>query len=306
VALQQPVSYPPVRENPPGKSRNFAVPFLAALLVLTVIFAAYIVYRNQHKRNRAGGGGETQTSQSASPGDAKNKKVPPYQRSDRPEWLPAGWTGLERRTADKNWLTQDESEGGHCDATDKLRVRTADNPLTACQLRGPLANGDYADVAIEVQVSLTSGCGGLWVRTGSKGYVLMICKNRAELHLLVNDPPNAASRLDQVTFDTPVTGQVVVGLMAQGTTVTGYISGQAMLSAQSDVVKHGKVNAGAMADNANPADVTFEDFRVFTPPAQNDGNQQPNPTRSRSTSPSTSPSWRPPSSAPASPRPTTT
>ncbi len=281
------------------------MPFLAALLVLTVIFAGFIVYQNQHKHdaNPAGDGGDAQTSQSATPGDTK--KVPPYQRADRPEWLPAGWTGLERRTADKTWLTQDESEGGNCDATDKLRVRTADNPLTACQLRGPLANGDYAEVAVEVQVSLTSGCGGIWVRTGSKGYVLMICKNRAELHLLVNDPPSAASRLDQVTFDTPVTCQVVVALLAQGTTLTGYISGQAMLSSQNDVVKHGRVNAGAMKDNTNPADVTFVDFRVFTPPAQqNDGNPQPNPTKTKSPTPSTSPSWRPPSSAPASPRPT--
>jgi hypothetical protein len=301
----QPVTYPPVHDRQPPRQRNFVVPFLAALLVLTVLFAGYIVYQNQAKRNNTGGPG-TDTSSPVTTGD--KKKLPPYQRANQPEWLPSGWTGLERRTADKLWLTQSESEGGKCDATAKLRVQTAGNPLTACQLKSPLSNTDFADVAVEVQVTLVSGCGGVWARTGAKGYVLMICKDRAELHLLVDHPPGEASRKAEVAFDAPVTGQVVVALLVQGTAITGYIAGQPMLTFQNDEIKRGRVNAGAMADNTNPADVTFEDFRVFTPPAQqnNNDNPQPNPTRSRSATPSTSPSWKPPSSAPASPRPTST
>jgi hypothetical protein len=85
----------------------------------------------------------------------------------------------------------------------------------------------------------------------------------------------------------------------QGTTLTGFVGGQDVLHATNGEVARGKVNAGATADNGNPADVTFDGFRVFAPPQQN--NPNPNPTK-KHTSPSSSPSW---DSTPSEPPPTT-
>jgi hypothetical protein len=303
AAMPPPTVYPPITPaygTPPvpGKKRNVIVPVLAALLVLSLVLAGYVLFRNTGNGKKTNAGDQTTTTAPDPTGGSQGQQV--YQRESRPSWVPSNWQPQQDRTADKIWLTQDENEGGHCDAGRVLRVQTASNPLTGCQLRSPLADQNFTDVAVEVQVSITSGCGGLWTRTGTKGYLLMVCRNRAELHLLKDAPPSDATRLDQVMFESPATGPLVVALEAQGTTLTGYIGGKDVLHATNSEVARGKVNAGATSDGGNPADVTFDGFRVFTPPQQQT-NPQPNPTKKRP-SPTSSPTW---DSTPSEPPPTT-
>jgi hypothetical protein len=214
--------------------------------------------------------------------------------------VPENWQPQPDRTADKIWLTQDESEGGRCDAGPSLHVQTGNNPLTGCQLRSPLADQNFTDVAVEVQVKVTAGCAGLWTRTGSKGYLLRVCRDRAELHLLKDAPPSDATRLAQASFGAPASGTLVVALEAQGNTLTGYINGDDLVHAQNGEVTRGKVNAGATADNGTAADVTFDGFRVFAPPQQQN-NPNPNQTK-KHPSPTSSPTW---DTTPSEPPPTT-
>jgi hypothetical protein len=307
-AMPPPTVYPPVQPvygapPVPGNKRNVIVPVLAALLVLSLILAGYVAFRNRSNSKKTNDGDATATTAPA-PTDSQGGQV--YQRQSRPSWVPANWTAQPDRTADKLWLTQDESEGGRCDAGTTLRVRTADNPLTGCQLRSPLDGQSFNDVAVEVQVSIASGCAGVWTRTGSKGYLMMVCRDRAELHLLKDAPPSDATRLDQATFPTPATGPLVIALEAQGTTLTGYVGGEAVLTATSGELARGKVNAGATSDGGNAADVTFDGFRVFGAPAQQN-NPQPNPTK-KHTSPTSSPTSEPTTTGPPptteQPRPT--
>jgi hypothetical protein len=304
AAMPPPTVYPPITPAygappVPGKKRNVIVPVLAALLVLSLVLAGYVLFRNTGNGKKNTAGDQTTTS-APDPTGGSGQAPEVYQRQSRPTWVPGNWQPLPDRTADKIWLTQDENEGGHCDAGQVLRVQTAANPLTGCQLRSPLADQNFTDVAVEVQLTIASGCGGLWTRTGSKGYLLMVCRNRAELHLLKDAPPSDATRLDQKTFATPATGPIVVALEAQGTTLTGYVGGEPVVQATNGEVARGKVNAGATADGGNPADVTFDGFRVFTPPQQQN-NPQPNPTK-KHPSPTSSPTW---DSTPSEPPPTT-
>jgi len=299
AAMPPPTVYPPITPaygtpQVPGKKRNVIVPVLAALLVLSLVLAGYVLFKNVGNGKKTNAGDQTTTSAPDPTGSTQAQQV--YQRETRPSWVPGNWQPLPDRTADKLWLTQDENEGGHCDAGKVLRVQTAANPLTGCQLRSPLADQNFTDVAVEVQVTIASGCGGVWARTGTKGYLMMVCRNRAELHLLKDAPPSDATQLDHKTFDTPVTGPLVVALEVQGTTLTGFVGGQDVLHATNGEVARGKVNAGATADNGNPADVTFDGFRVFAPPQQQN-NPNPNPTR-RHPSPTSSPTWDQPSEPP--------
>jgi hypothetical protein len=300
-AMPPPTIYPPVQPAygappVPGKKRNVIVPVLAALLVLSLILAGYVVFRNRDPKKTNAGDNTTTTA--PEPTGSQGGQV--YQRQPRPSWVPANWNAQPDRTADKIWLTQDENEGGRCEAGATLRVTTSSNPLTGCQLRSPLDGQTFGDVAIEVQVSVASGCAGVWTRTGTKGYLMMVCRDRAELHLLKDAPPSDATRLDQATFAAPATGPLVIALEAQGSTLTGYVGGEAVLTANNGEIARGKVNAGATSDGGNPADVTFDGFRVFSPPAQQN-NPQPNPTK-KHTSPTSSPTW---DTTPSDPPPTT-
>ena len=132
------------------------MPVLVALLVLSLIFAGYVVFRQTGKPEQAA---DQQTPTAA----GTTVSASPYTRVDQPTWMPAGWAGPEKNTPDKLWLTQPENEGGSCDATvDRLRVRTdadtSGHPLTGCQLKAPMTYRDLTYVAIESQVKVASGC----------------------------------------------------------------------------------------------------------------------------------------------------
>jgi Hsp70 protein len=302
--MPPPTVYPPITPAygappVPGKKRNVIVPVLAGLLVLSLVLAGYVLLRGKANPKKTNAGDSSTTTAAPNPtGGTQGQQN--YQRQSRPSWVPESWQSQPDRTADKIWISQDENEGGHCEAGQTLHVQTGSNPLTGCQLRSPLADQNFADVAIEVQVTVASGCAGLWTRTGSKGYLLRVCRDRAELHLLKDAPPSDATRLAQATFPTPATGALVVALEAQGTTLTGYVNGEDVLHAQNGEVTRGKVNAGATADGGNAADVTFDGFRVFAPPAQQN-NPNPNQTK-KHPSPTSSPTW---DTTPSEPPPTT-
>jgi hypothetical protein len=299
AAMPPPTVYPPITPaygapQVPPKKRNVIVPVLAGLLVLSLVLAGYVVFRNTGNGKKTNAGDNTTTTAPDPTGGTQGQQS--YQRQSRPSWVPEAWQAQPDRTADKIWLSQDENEGGRCDAGESLHVVTGNNPLTGCQLRSPLADQNFTDVAVEVQVKVTAGCAGLWTRTGSKGYLLRVCRDRAELHLLKDAPPSDATRLAQASFGAPANGTLVVALEVQGTTLTGFVGGQDVLHATNGEVARGKVNAGATADNGNPADVTFDGFRVFAPPQQQN-NPNPNPTR-RHPSPTSSPTWDQPSEPP--------
>lgn len=279
----------PVDEMAPRPRRNVAVPILTALLVLSLALAGFLVFRQRHKLRPNNAGLTAPTSAPASPAHQI------YLRKDRPDWVPDGWTEPGRFTADQLWVTQNEVEGGRCQTGgNTLNVTTADNPLTACQLKDPL-DKSFTDVAVEVQVALANGCAGIWARTGPKGYALLVCKDRTELHRLANDAPSDTTRLARWPLDGVPAG-TVVGLLVQGKSLTVYVNGKALPPVQDDTIKSGRTNAGAIADGTNHADVVFTDFRVFSPsrttagPAPTPGARSKSATPSASVWPSGSPS----------------
>src|SRR5262249_25579030 len=138
-----PMVYPPVRQAspvPPKKRRNVVVPLLAGLLVLSLAFAAFMVYRINRPKHT---GGRPNGAQRAT---ATATQGPSYQGLERPEWLPAGWTLADKRPPNQLWANQDEREGGRCETGGgKLHVTTSGNQVTGCSQPSPLDT--RADVA---------------------------------------------------------------------------------------------------------------------------------------------------------------
>ena len=280
----------------PARTRHWWPPFLAALFVLAVVAAAYAVL------NGPGMGTITGTNgQSASASPSSITKIN-YQRRDRPEWLPSGWQVTVSQDADRLWNTGDEPEGGRCETSDRtLHVTRPDSTgLVGCTIQSSLDQVFY-DVAVEADISVTTGCAGLWARTGAKGYMLAVCESSVVLLRL------GSGSADQATLGQWRLGfrpeHTIAGLLVEGTNLSVRISGQLIGSVISDnQIHYGKVNAGGYPGQGTSIDVSITDLRVFTPlaaGAPTAGGTQAQRSGAPSKSPSSS--WKPSTSTSPTP-----
>lgn len=281
---------------PPSRQRNVAIPVLIGILVLALALAGYVVYDEVgNKKDDVGQQPGTSTSTSTGPSSSTSGgvlEIPVRPREDRPSWLPGNWKLFPQRGLDELWLSQAESEGGRCDATDSdLHVVTERQGLTGCTLKDPL-NVSMADVGIETKVHRQNGCAGIWARTGDKGYTVGVCDGVVRLHALGDFAPSQDNEL--ASWPVKITGDPYVALVVIGTEVSVYVNGTKLGSKIHDLIKRGRVNLGAFT-STDPADVTFSEVRVWQPPSNSGGGNPttaPSPSKS-GWSNSPTPTWTP-------------
>ncbi|MFG2044441.1 Hsp70 family protein [Dactylosporangium sp. NPDC048998] len=304
-AAQPAVYAPPPREEalPPARPRrNVAVPLLVGILVLALALAGYVVFQSRDRGQSNAGGGS-----SYSPGDAQSsdgpRTIPAYNREEEPGWVPNGWRDQDLGTVDQLWKSQPESEGGRCDATrDRLRVTTDAAPaLTGCTLKSPL-DVPMTDGSIEAKVHAATGCAGMWLRTGDKGYTLGYCSDgHLRLYRLGNKAPGPDSLLKDWAIQ--VSGDPYVAFKIEGDQLNAYVNGERFGPVSDGQIRSGKVDLGAFTLTDQTADASFSQVRVFMP-----GDWQPGPTATKRppTPTSSSSDWwsGSPSAAPTSKKPT--
>ncbi|MER7003396.1 Hsp70 family protein [Dactylosporangium sp. NPDC000555] len=304
VYAQQPREEEPA---PARARRNVAVPLLVGILVLALALAGYVVFQNRNNgQANAGNNGL-----SYSPGDTQSadgpRAIPAYNREGEPGWVPNGWRDQDLGTVDQLWKSQQESEGGRCDATrDRLRVTTDAAPaLTGCTLKAPL-DVPMTDGSIEAKVHASAGCAGIWLRTGDKGYTLGYCSDgHLRLYRLGNKAPGPDSLLKEWTVQ--VSGDPYVAFKIQADQLDAYVNGVRFGPVTDGQIRGGKINLGAFALADQTADASFSQVRIFVPGDWQPGTaatatkRSPTPTPSSSSSSSWSGS---PSAAPSSKKPT--
>jgi hypothetical protein len=165
-----------------------------------------------------------------------------------------------------------------------------------------------SDGAIEAKVHATSGCAGLWLRTGDRGYVLAYCADGyVRIHKLGDRAPGPANMLNEWTLKTEADPYVAFVAKDQ-TSLVFYVNGMQFgpVSDNVDPIKSGKINLGAFTDGSDGANVDISEVRVFLPAQTNTGGNNStgsaSPRSSWSGSPSTSPSGK--KSPTSTPQPT--
>ncbi|MFF5227027.1 Hsp70 family protein [Dactylosporangium sp. NPDC000521] len=298
-----PMDYAPMpREDPPPPPprRNVAIPLLVGILVLALALAGYVVYTEvgNKKDDNASQQPSTSTTSggSAPPSAAGGLELPTYSREDRPSWVPGNWKQFQDRGLHELWHSQDESEGGRCDATsDDLHVVTESRGLTGCTLKDPL-NVNLTDVGIEAKVHRVSGCAGMWARTGQEAYTVGVCDGVIRLYALGDAAPSQNNEL--ASWPVKMSSDPYVALVVIGAEITVYANGVKLGSKVNESIKRGKVNLGAFTPG-EAADVTFSDVRVYQPQSNSGGGGNPTPTPtpskswSNSPTPTSTPTWKP-------------
>ncbi|MBN1172479.1 MAG: Hsp70 family protein [Micromonosporaceae bacterium] len=276
---------------PPRRRLTLWLPFLIVLSVLAAVAVTYALLPAFDRGGSTQGG----ATRSASPSATQ----PPYQRLDRPTWVPSDWVVAASGPAEDLWLTKDEKEGGRCEAAgETLKVVRPDaTDLTGCTIQDQHSvNQIFYDVAIETEVTVHSGCAAIWARTGTKGYSLAICDGYARLY-----------RLGQTSTDTVRLGEwrydyrpqhAVVGLIIVNDELTTYLSGVRLGDPiRDDQIRYGKVTAGGHPGSDTSFNVEFGGFRVFAPKAQ--PAQQPTTAPHTQSKPGSSVASSPPATAPS-------
>ncbi|MEV8515504.1 Hsp70 family protein [Dactylosporangium sp. NPDC051484] len=306
-AAQPAVYAPQPREEEPAPSRvrrSVAVPLLVGILVLALALAGYVVYQN-----RANGQSNAGGDSSHSPGDAQSsdgpRAIPAYNREEEPGWVPNGWRDQDLGTVDQLWKSQQESEGGRCDATrDRLRVTTDAVPaLTGCTLKAPL-DVPMTDGSIEAKVHAAAGCAGMWLRTGDKGYTLGYCSDgHLRLYRLGNKAPGPDSLLKEWAIQ--VSGDPFVAFKVHDDQLDAYVNGVRFGPVSDGQIPRGKIDLGAFALTDQTADASFSQVRIFMPGDWQPGTAATATKRPPSPTPSSSGWWSgSPSAAPTSKKPT--
>jgi serine/threonine protein kinase len=128
----------------------------------------------------------------------------------------------------------------------------------------------YSDFAFEVQMTVVQGdCGGMFFRTGNNGtaYVFLVCQDRT-YDLYKYTDFSTASLLPTPSNDNSAIyaglGQTnLLGVIAQGNTITLFINQQQIASVQDDSYSQGGIGLCASA-NTNSTEVVYNDAKVWT------------------------------------------
>ncbi len=199
--------------------------------------------------------------------------VQPYVRQETPSWLPAGWPKVIDDGSDPGGsvVPGAASNGGTCqyEGPGIVRVQREAFDVSGCNTRPYVKAVTVHDGAVEAQFKVLKGCGGMWIRVTNVGYFVAVCADGGvRLHELADDPqgPETLRGTWQPSFDPR---KVVVGILAQGSSITVYVDGVAQPPAFVDdtPITEGRVGVGAFAPpEVNAADVTITGFRTWAAP----------------------------------------
>ena len=180
---------------------------------------------------------------------------PPYVRQATPPWLPSGWTKIVNDEQRACVVEGEATNGGTCTylRPGTVRVQRARFDVSGCVAEKFVKDTVVGDGAVEAEMSVTKGCGGMWIRTGTKGYFISVCANgTVELHKLATDAPGTDSRMSQIR--PPMNPQkVVLGLLARGTTLTVFVDGREQGTLTDSSIPTGRVAIGGFAPHPEDA-----------------------------------------------------
>jgi hypothetical protein len=192
----------------------------------------------------------------------------PYTRLSQPAWLPTSWTKIVDDEQDASVEPGEASNGGTCTYEGRGRLRVVRNAfdVSGCKAVQYIKDITISDVAVEAELAVRRGCAGMWVRTGIRGYFLAICRDgTVRLHELGTTPASDQNMLTKLSpgFDP---NQVVVGLVARGSSFTIYVDGRAQPVANDPDIAAGRVGVGGFAPAPeNTLDATIIQYRAWAP-----------------------------------------
>jgi Hsp70 protein len=246
------------------RRRRLWIPIALALVLLLAGGAAAVVVLQPDLLHRLGIG---TGSGGGTGGDGAEEST--FVRTVRPKWLPAGWSSIVDDEQIESVVAGPATNGGTCTYTGAgvVRVRRDAADVSGCPAADFVKAIEVRDVAVEAELSIVAGCAGMWVRTGTRGYLLATCRDGTiRLHELGNTPVADVNRLIGFTpsFDP---GHVVVGLLVRGSNFTVYVDGKAQQTVSNDDIRSGRIGIGGFAPEQS-VDATFTRYRAWAPPDQ--------------------------------------
>lgn len=196
----------------------------------------------------------------------------PYVRAATPGWLPAGWQHIVDDERQPSVVEGVATNGGSCryQGAGVVHVTRTEYDVSGCVMTAEVRAQVTADVAVEAELGVASGCGGMWARTATTGYFLALCADGAvHLHRLAEAPPSDATRIGgpwRATTGTNRSGVVVLALLATGDRLTVWVDGVAQPTVVDDAVRTGRVGIGGFAPHpTDTLDATIGRFRAWAP-----------------------------------------
>src|SRR5690606_21178674 len=119
---------------------------------------------------------------------------------DPPAWVPADFVQVVDDETTPMFLGGSANPAGECDylSPGYLEISRDGRGVTACRSGDALKQLAVTDGAVEAELRVREGCGGLWMRTGAKGYFVAACHDgTVNLHRLGDFDPDEQNRLSQ-------------------------------------------------------------------------------------------------------------
>jgi hypothetical protein len=278
------------RQYQPRKKRSWPIAVSAVAGVLAIAAAAVLalpylrglgnvdpsaprdpsIAANQPDATQTANTRPTPTGTSAAPTTTSTTAPttrPPYQRTDPPAWLPADWRKLADDEKRATVAAGPATNGGSCRYVSPgvLHVTRDSTNVSGCVSATAIKDKVVSKVAVEATFAVVTGCGGMWVRTGTRGYFVAVCADgTVQLHKLADDPPSDETMIGgpwRPGFDVH---KVVVGLIAQDAGLMVVVDGERQPIVLDDSISSGRVGVGGFAPG-NAVDTTISRFRVWTP-----------------------------------------
>jgi hypothetical protein len=189
-----------------------------------------------------------------------------FVRTVPPKWLPANWSSIVDDEQVRSVVPGTATNGGTCTYTGPgaVRVQRDAADVSGCPAADFVKAIEVRDVAVEAELSIAAGCAGMWVRTGTRGYFLAICRDSTiRLHELGDTEVADGNRLIRFapTFDP---ANVVVGLLVRDTNFTVYVDGKALQTVSNGDIRSGHIGIGGYAPEQT-MDATFTRYRAWAP-----------------------------------------
>jgi Hsp70 protein len=250
--------HPGVVVRPRRRGRWLAV--VAVVLMLALVASAAAVWRFRPDLLTSIGIGAKATT-------APTTQPPPYVRPATPLWLPTGWAKIVDDEERASVVEGEATNGGTCTYLGRgtVRVERQRFDVSGCVAQQFVEDTVVQDGAVEAELSVTKGCGGMWIRTGTRGYFIAVCANgTVELHKLATDAPGTGSRMSQIRPPMNPT-KVVLALLARGTTLTVFVDGREQGSLTDSTITSGRVAVGGFAPHPEDVlDATITRFRAWS------------------------------------------
>jgi hypothetical protein len=245
-----------------GRRRRWLPTALTLVAVLAVAATGVILLPRLIGDNPPGNPATTFAANRTTP--TQTEKIP-YVRQERPPWVPPAFRLVLDDRSTALVVEGDATNGGTCRYTraEVLRVQRDTSGVSGCVGTQKVKDTVVLSAAIEAEVSVSKGCAGMWMRTGTRGYFLAICADGVvQLHELSETDPNEGTTLRSWRPDFKAE-RVVVGLLAVGPELTAIIDGVAQEAVADASLAFGRVAMGGFAPGAEGLDATFTRFRAW-------------------------------------------